>query len=515
MRAAAVATANAATAAHDILGSVLDHAVATPARPAAKDDQRDLTFGQLRDAAGALAAGLTARGVGPGDRIALQLPNSVDFLVSALACLWVGAIFVPLAATDPPVRVAGVVDDCDPALVLASPAIEHSHSRAIDVAEVTGSPTVAPIDPADRPAYAIYTSGTTGTPKGVVIGRRAFATAVWSWNNMAGLDRDTRALCVSPFHFDGAFATLFPPLAAGGSLVIPPRESLLFPRYFLRAVARERITLTGSSPSYIRLVLPSPQLKSLADTQLRILPLGGEACAASDVARLWDAAPQLRVFNRYGPTETTIAVSHFEITRDSVARGGAIPIGKPHPGSTFYLMDGQGQVIDEPDQTGELYIGGAQLMSGYWGAPALTAQVLRNDIVSGQTLYRTGDLVRRDSDGNYVYVDRADRVVKRHAVRISLVELGQVLAALPGVTAATCVTFDNDGGLGIAAFVASAAISSPEQLRRAATDRLPATMLPDTIHVVDALPMTSSNKVDERKLLADAGLQPSRRNPEQ
>src|SRR5262249_3914398 len=140
MRAAAVATANAATAAHDILGSVLDHAVATPTRPAAKDDQRDLTFGQLRDAAGALAAGLAPRGGGRGDRIALQLPNAVASGVGALACLWRGAIFVPPAAPAPPVRVAGIVDDCDPALVLASPAIEHSHSRAVDVAEVTGSP---------------------------------------------------------------------------------------------------------------------------------------------------------------------------------------------------------------------------------------------------------------------------------------------------------------------------------------------------------------------------------------
>jgi amino acid adenylation domain-containing protein len=515
MHAAAVATANGARAARDILGSALDHAVATPSHPAAKDERQELTFGQLRDAAGALAAGLIARGVGPGDRVALQLPNSVDFLVNALGCLWVGAIFVPLAATDPPTRVAMVVDDCDPALVLASEGIEHWHPRAVDVAEVTGSATVAPIDPADRPAYAIYTSGTTGTPKGVVIGRRAFATAVSSWNNLARLDRDTRALCVSPFHFDGAFATLFPPLAAGGSLVIPPRESLLFPRYFLRAIARERITLTGCSPSYLRLVLPSPQLRSLADTELRILPLGGEACPPSDVARLWDAAPQLRVFNRYGPTETTIAVSHFEVTRESVARGGPIPIGKPHPGSAFHIVDADGQLIDEPDQVGELYIGGAQLMSGYWGAPALTAQVLRNDIIPGQTLYRTGDLVRRGNDGNYVYVDRADRVVKRYAVRISLVELGQVLSALPGVTAATCVTFDNDGGLGIAAFVVSAVTCSPDQLRLAAADRLPATMLPDTIHVVDALPMTSSNKVDERKLLVDAGLQPSRRDPEQ
>jgi amino acid adenylation domain-containing protein len=501
--------------ARDVLASVLAHAVAGPDYPGAKDEQRDLTYSELREAAAAVAAGLTARGVEAGDRVALQLPNSVDFLVSALACLWVGAIFVPLAAIDPPARIASVVDDCDPAVVLASPAIEQWHPRAVDVAEVTSPATVAPIDPADRPAYAIYTSGTTGTPKGVVIGRRAFATAVWSWNNMVGLDRNTRALCVSPFNFDGAFATLFPPLAAGGSVVIPPRESLLFPRYFLRAIARERITLTGSSPSYIRLVLPSPQLSSLAGTELRILPLGGEACAPSDVARLWDAAPQLRIFNRYGPTETTIAVSHFEITRDTVARGGPIPIGKPHPGSAFHLVDGQGQLIDEPDQVGELYIGGAQLMSGYWGAPALTAQVLRSDIIPGQALYRTGDLVRRDNDGNYVYVDRADRVVKRHAVRISLVELGQVLHALPSVIAATCLTYDNDGGLGIAAFVVSAATCAPEQLRRAAADRLPATMLPDTIRVVDALPMTSSNKVDERKLLADAGLRPSRRDPDQ
>ncbi|HEY7049814.1 MAG TPA: amino acid adenylation domain-containing protein [Jatrophihabitantaceae bacterium] len=509
MGAPAVATAKEATATRDILASVLDHSVAAPHRPAAKDGLRELTYGELRDAAATLAAGLTARGVTAGDRVALQLPNSVDFLVSALACLWVGAIFVPLAATDPPARIAGVVDDCDPTLVLANPGIAQWHPRAVDLADVSGSTTVAPIDPADRPAYAIYTSGTTGTPKGVVIGRQAFATAVWSWNAMVGLDADTRAMCVSPFHFDGSFATLFPPIAAGGSLVIPSRDSLLFPRYFFRTLTRERITLTGFSPSYLRLLLPSKELAGLADTELRILPLGGEACSPSDVALLWEAAPQLRVFNRYGPTETTIAVSHFEITPDVIAGGGAVPIGQPHPGSSFHLIDGDGGLIDEPDHVGELYIGGEQLMAGYWGAPDLTAQVLRTDVIPGQTLYRTGDLVRRDHTGNYIYVDRADRVVKRNAVRISLVELGEVVRGLPGVTAATCVAFDNDGDLGIAAFVVGATPSTPAELRRATGERLPATMLPDSFHVVDALPMTSSNKVDERRLLADAGLRAS------
>jgi non-ribosomal peptide synthetase component F len=316
-------------------------------------------------------------------------------------------------------------------------------------------------------------------------------------------------MCVSPFHFDGSFSTLFPTMTGGGSLVIPRREALLFPRYFFRKVASERITATSFSPSYLRLLLASPHLGSLAQSDLRILALGGEACSASDIANLWDAAPQLRLFNRYGPTETTIAVSHFEITRDVIARGGAVPIGQPHPDSSFHLVDGDGRLVDEPDRVGELYVGGAQLMAGYWGAPDLTAQVLRTDVVPDRTVYRTGDLVRRGADGNYVYVDRADRVVKRNAVRISLVELSEVMRGLPGVTAATCVAFDNDGGLGIAAFVVSATPATPLDLRRAASEQLPATMLPDSIHVVDTLPMTSSSKVDERGLLAEAGLRAS------
>jgi amino acid adenylation domain-containing protein len=490
---------------------VLGHAAASPSRPAAKDDTRELTYADLQAEVSALAAGLAARGVRAGDRVVLQLPNSVDFIVAALACMWLGVMFVPVGAADPLARVAGVVEDCQPTLLLTNPAIDEPYRGAVDVTAVLdpSAPPAALAEPGDLPAYAIYTSGTTGTPKGVVIGRRALATAAWSWVEMVKLDSETRAMCVSPFHFDGSFSTLFPTMTGGGSLVIPRREALLFPRYFFRKVASERITATSFSPSYLRLLLASPHLGSLAQSDLRILALGGEACSASDIANLWDAAPQLRLFNRYGPTETTIAVSHFEITRDVIARGGAVPIGQPHPDSSFHLVDGDGRLVDEPDRVGELYVGGAQLMAGYWGAPDLTAQVLRTDVVPDRTVYRTGDLVRRGADGNYVYVDRADRVVKRNAVRISLVELSEVMRGLPGVTAATCVAFDNDGGLGIAAFVVSATPATPLDLRRAASEQLPATMLPDSIHVVDTLPMTSSSKVDERGLLAEAGLRAS------
>jgi amino acid adenylation domain-containing protein len=499
----------------DVLGVFLSHAHETPSAPAAKDGANDLDYRGLRDRVAALAAGLAAHGVQAGDRVALHMPNCVDFLVAALASQWIGAMFVPLAADDPPVRVNGIVEDCAPSVVLTNAMVDAPYQSAALVADLTGSPGDAPepLVSGDRAAYAIYTSGTTGTPKGVVIGRAAFATGVGCIGAAVGLNRRSRGLCVSPFHFDGSFGTLFTLIAAGGSLVIPPRDALLFPRYFFRTISRERISYVGFSPSYLRLVLSAPELKQLPDSDLRVVALGGEACSGPDVAALLRAAPDVQVFNRYGPTETTIGITDFEITAEVLANGGPVPIGIPHPDSDFVLVDDAGAVVTESDQVGELYIGGPQLMDGYWGAPELTAQVMRRDIVAGRTLYRTADLVRRDVSGNYVYTGRADRVIKRNALRISLIELGDVLQRLPGVTAATCATFDKGGTTGIVAFVVLTGQQSVSEVRSAAAERLPAGMLPDLINAVDDLPLALSSKVDERRLLADAGLQPAPAEP--
>jgi acyl-CoA synthetase (AMP-forming)/AMP-acid ligase II len=220
--------------------------------------------------------------------------------------------------------------------------------------------------------------------------------------------------------------------------------------------------------------------------------------------------PAIRVFNRYGPTETTISVTNVELTADST-EGGTVTIGRPHPGVTFVLVDDEGAIIAAPDRTGELYIGGVQLMNGYWADRALTDSVMRRDVMLGQTLYRTGDLAYRDGLGNYVYVDRADRVVKRSGVRISLVELSSTMSQLEHVNAAACLTFDQEGELGIVAFVAVDAELSPVDIRRAANTVLPANMLPDRIELVATMPLNRSNTLDESGLLANAGLRPFRR----
>ena len=229
-----------------------------------------------------------------GDRVALHLPNSVDFVVAALACLWIGAIFVPLAVTDPAARLDVILGDCAPAVVVtsdeegdgdATPARTAGH-RWVPISALR-APRAEPPGTAtgstDRVAYAIYTSGTTGTPKGVLIGNRAFAAAVAATADALGLSADTRTLCVSPFHFDGSFGTLFPTLFSGGAVVIRPREALLFPRTFFNAVSPRGHHLHRLLAQLPAAAAVQPPDGPTGRDHARVVALGGEACSAADV----------------------------------------------------------------------------------------------------------------------------------------------------------------------------------------------------------------------------------------
>jgi D-alanine--poly(phosphoribitol) ligase subunit 1 len=497
-----------------VLGAVLAHADLAPDHPGVKDLDRALTRGELRDAAGRVAAGLRHRDVGPGDRVCLLIGNSVDFVVAALGCLWAGATFVPLAITDPDLRRAQIVEDCTPALVITAGPDHTAPSGLPAGTQWTSLPALSATDEPTPPpvtgpiSYVIYTSGTTGKPKGVQIPPDAFFTAAESCADAMGLTADDRYLCVSPVHFDGSFSAMFPPLVRGIPLVIPDREALLFPRRFFSIVAAEGITATSFSPSYLRLLRSSGRLDRLADLPLRVMALGGEAPSIADIKAVWASSPELRVVNRYGPTETTIAVAHLALAPE-LLEAGMVPLGRPHAGSSFHLVDEDGSTVDRPGVVGELYIAGRQLMAGYLNDPAQTARALRDDVITGTMVYRTGDLAYQDESGNYVYVGRSDRVIKRHGVRMSLVEVTEALNGIDEVVSAACTTFDLEGRLGVVAFVVPDGELSPLAIRQAAGKRLPQTMLPDHIVVVTDLPLTSSSKVDERRLLREAGLSPA------
>lgn len=499
-----------------MLHDIVERAHSDPQHLAAKDLERELTYAQLIDEVARLGAGLRARGVREGDRVAVLIPNSVDFVAAALACLWVGAAFVPVAITDPESRIETIVADCSPALVVTSADERHALPTALgdliplSLSVLREEPPGRMLENGDqsRVAYMIYTSGTTGTPKGVQIDDAAFAAAVHSTVSLLGLNPRTRTLCVSPFHFDGSYANLFPTLVSGGTVVIRPRDALLFPRTFFNTVSREKITYSGFTPSYLRLLLSSAQIEDLKNSSLDTIALGGEAISAKDLRTLWSYAPTIRVFNRYGPTETTIAVTNVELTPDMI-KHDVVTIGRPHPGVSFALVGEDGLIVEESGRIGELYIGGAQLMVGYWNNPELTGMVMRSDLVPGEIFYRTGDLVLQQDDGNYVYLDRADRVLKRSGVRISLIELSASINKVEGVTGTSCLAFDQDGELGIVAFVTTASDISALALRRAAARFIPSNMMPDRFELVTSMPMNKSNQLDESRLLSDAGLTPS------
>ena len=490
-----------------MLTRLIAHSISHPDAPAVRDDDGTLTWNELLEAVKRIGAALTALGVQSGDRVALRLPNSARFVTAALGCLWSGSAFVPVSVEDPIDRVRWILDDCRPSVVVVADGAEPVESavRSVPVSELTRHATTQeePCLAEGRDAYLIYTSGTTGRPKGVRISIDAFSWAVATSARAFGLSEATRGLSVSAFHFDGAYATLFTTLYAGGCLVIPDREQILFGRRFFTAVIDEGITHTSFSPTYLRLLLKSRRFRDLKAGRLTTMALGGEELKPQELEQVWAVLPDLRIFNIYGPTETTIQVTSFEVPKASAVNGD-VSLGGPHDGVEFYVIEEQADRDLGGVRRGELYIGGKQLMTGYWGDDLLTRRVLRTDIVPGRTVYKTGDIVERDQKGVYRYVGRADDVVKRRGVRVSLGEVARVLGTVDVVEAAIVIPVHDAGGLAVAAFVQTR-VESPAPILHAARVQLPATMMPDMLFVLPVFPMTSSGKVDRGRLLSDSG----------
>ena len=474
------------------------HAQSHPDSAAVQDDDYRLSWAELATAAGEAATALAAAGVRPGDRVALRLPNSTDFVKAALGCMWMGASFVPVSVEDPPARVAFILETCRPAArIELEPSSVSDGIRSIHPEDLSapGGETVEPSSTPSRDAYIIFTSGTTGEPKGVRISVEALGWAASTTAQRFGMTAATRSISVSSFNFDGSYATLFTTLWAGGSLIIPPRSELLFGRRFFRTVLEEGVTHTSCSPTYMRLLLKSPRLRDLGSSTLMTWALGGEELTVADLQALWAAKPGLKIFNIYGPTETTIQVTSFEVPKMCLD-WTEVPLGTPHEGVDFHLVGADGTI---DSQLGELYIGGRQLMSGYIGDDTLTEHVLRHDVIDGQTLYKTGDLVSRDDQGLYYFRGRTDDIVKRRGVRISLGEVSRALESLPEVDAVVCLPIEDDGVLGIAAAIQTT-LDSPLPILQAARSRLHEGMMPDKVRLMRSLPMNASGKVDRAAL---------------
>ncbi|MEV0371713.1 amino acid adenylation domain-containing protein [Streptomyces sp. NPDC050636] len=494
-------------------------AVRTPEADAVVFGDSVLSYREVNERANRLARFLVSRDAGPERFVALAVPRSVEMIVAWLAVLKTGAAYLPIDPGYPADRIAFMLADGQPAVVVTTTAVAGQVTGAgseipvvvldaPDTAAAVAGCAAGDVSDAERvaplllshPAYVIYTSGSTGRPKGVVVSHAGVASVAGVHAERLGLGVGCRFLLVVSISFDVSMADIAMTLSSGAALVVPGPEQRAVGEELAQLIADFRVTHTD---------LVAPMLISLPDgdlPSLRGFVVGGEALPADMVER-W--SPGRTVMQVYGPTESTVVAT---MSDPLVPSELAPPIGRPIWNTRTYVLDQRLRPVPV-GVPGELYIAGAGLARGYLRRPALTAERFVADPhgPAGSRMYRTGDLARWRADGNLEFLGRVDHQVKIRGFRIELGEIEAVLKKHPQVDRAVVAVREDAGGIkqliGYVVPVAGGA-PDPAAVRSFLAGELPDHMVPAAVMVLDTLPLTPSGKLD-RKALPEPDLSPA------
>jgi len=514
-------------------------ASATPHATALRCGERSLSYSELDQSAERLAAHLRALGSVREELVGLCCERSIEAVIGMLAVLKAGGAYLPIDPALPVARARAVLQAAGTVRVLvdargaallaeqAEPPTNENPPLALFGA-LAATPLPLALVPlalheeasmlgatpwqdatASSVAYCLFTSGSTGVPKGVLIAHGGVLSHATWMRSALGAGIEQRVLQYAPLGFDASVCEVWLPLLHGGTCVIARAEAS-DPDSFLAEVAEVRPTLLQGVPSLLGAWLEHPSGAAVLGA-LPCLVSGGEALPVA-LWRKLEASGATRVFNLYGPTETTIDATFHHC---GAGRSGAsVPIGRPIGNASAHVLDAYLEPVPL-GVVGELYVGGHGVARGYLNAPALTAERFVPDpfAAPGARLYRTGDLVRARSDGELEFVGRADGQVKHNGNRIELGEVEAVVRAHAAVRAAHAVLVPAMGGL--FAYVvldpACAAAAALEALGETCAQRLPSYVRPRAFIALPSLPLLASGKVDVRALpppSPDAGAAP-------
>ncbi len=496
-------------------------AARTPGAIAVVCGHAAVSYAELDGRSGRLARYLTGLGAGPEDLVAVVMDRGVDLIVALLGILKSGAAYLPIDPQQPAERIAYLLADAKPVLLLAT---SGTTGRLPDGAAVTAtlmdSPNLAAVlgDPSDdsaaalagqrgpvpaNAAYLIHTSGSTGRPKGVLVPHSGAVNLAAAQAERLGVAGSRRVLQFASVGFDAAIWELLMAVCSGASLVLTPAEDRLGAQ-LPRLVAEHRITHATLPPAVLSVMEP----RDFAG--LSTVICAGEALSDELVSR-W--APGRRLINAYGPTETTVCAT----MSTPLARGQGVDIGAPIRNTRVFVLD-EGLCPAPVGVAGELYVAGAGLARGYVGRAGLTGErfvACPFPEVAGERMYRTGDVARWTSEGVLEFVGRADEQVKIRGFRIEPGEIEAALTAHPLVARAVVVAReDGPGDKRLVAYVTTAGADADDSvgaaLREWVADRLPEYMVPAAVVVLDELPVTRNGKLDRAALPvpdygADAG----------
>ncbi|MFD6227984.1 amino acid adenylation domain-containing protein [Streptomyces sp. NPDC060232] len=478
-----------------------------PDRPALRLGGRTVAYRELEELSGALAARIAAR-TAPGATVAVTGRDRLDHVVGLLAALRAGATYLPLDREAPQERNRWIRADAGAALAYTDgeldPATDPHPATDPPPAEGREATTAAGPGrpgPGGAAGYLLYTSGTTGRPKGVHVPLAALAGHLAAAVESFGLTEDDVVLHLARPTVDVAVEQVLTALSVGACIVVP-EERLLAPAALLELLDTERVTVANLAAGYFQEVVAALRDDAGPPHTLRLMISGSDRLYPDTAAR-WRAATGVPLLNAYGPTETVVTATVHQPT--APARGEAeadtVPIGRPLGGRRAYVLDDRLRPV-APGASGELYLGGPVLASGYHGRPGLTAGRFVADPFApepGARMYRTGDVVRRSGPcAPLEFVGRTDHQVKVRGFRVEPGEIEQVLAGYPGVAGAVVVAHEGR----LAAYVTAGApdAADPAALRAHLAERLPEHMVPATVTPLDAFPLTAGGKVDRAAL---------------
>ena len=485
-------------------------AARTPQAPALRHGARSLSYAALDAQANRQAHALLAAGVQPGQRVLVLLERSDALVSTLLAILKAGAAYVPVEANCPPQRLAHILADAAPALVVSSAAlagrlpagapplllVETGAQPAPGLPETT--PGVSGIDGAAL-AYVMYTSGSTGMPKGVMVEHRNIVRLAVDSGFAPLTSGDRVAHCANPA-FDAATWELWAPLLNGASVLVIEHDTVLDPARFNRALADGGVTALWLTAGLFHEYADALEE---AFAGLRWLLAGGDVLDPQVVARVMGKArPPRHLLNGYGPTETTTFATTYAVT-GAPHEARAIPIGRPIGNTQVYLLDPLGQPVPV-GVPGELHIGGDGVARGYLNLPRHSAERFIADPFSqqpGARLYRSGDLGKWRADGSIEFAGRNDFQVKIRGYRIEPGEIETRLAACAGVREALVLAReDSPGDKRLVAYLTAEDGFEVAAAREALRAQLPAYMLPSAFVVLERWPLNANGKVDRHAL---------------
>jgi amino acid adenylation domain-containing protein len=489
----------------------------TPLAAAVVFEGQSLTYRELNARSNQLAHYLQQRGVGPETLVGICLEPALDLAIALLAVMKAGGAYVPLDPSYPRERLEYMLSDSQPQVVLTTSSLrgaipaDRSRSVCLDAeAESIAGQSTADLPcrvNLDNAIYVLYTSGSTGTPKGAINVHRGLANRLLWEQDFFGYRPQDRFLFKTPLSFDMSFVEFFRGLVRGGCVVMARPGAHLEPAYLADLIQREQITMASFVPTLLRLFLEEGGMIEKCRSLKRVTS-GGEALTG-DLVGLFYERCDARLYNLYGPTETSVGVLCWPCQTDH--EFDTIPLGRPVANVQVYVLDEQRSPVPQ-GMPGELYIGGVAVGRGYLNRPELTAERFIPDPFrpAGGRLYRTGDRCRYLSDGNVEFIGRGDQQVK---VRGNRVELGEVEAAIlrhPSVAQAAVVDRTSVAGeTCLAAYVvvretqaveAAASDSLMQELRALLQSALPDFMVPQSFVRMPSLPLLPNGKLDRQAL---------------